>query len=106
MVRAKFGRRIGLAVTGYHVLQLCCGSDLFKHLAPAFGDDIEAMRRAWKDPEVRAATRAKHYSKFGPHSEPWATLAFGADGKGGIVKSAADIETARRAYLEQRDGTP
>jgi len=43
-----------------HLLQLCSGHDFF---GDAFAGDVEAMRRAWADPEVRRATREYHNSR-------------------------------------------
>lgn len=103
MVRPKFTRRTGPMITGYHTLQLMCGADLFRHLRPAYGEDVAAMRRDWADASVREAVRTRHAKKWGPYAKPWADLALGPSGRGGTVRTAADIPSSRLAYERQRD---
>lgn len=70
--RQRTRDRLGV-LTQYHVLQLACGFDFFDL---AFGDDLDAMRRAWSMPEVRAQVYAMDHSHR-PEQKPWAALTFG-----------------------------
>ena len=59
--------------TSLHILQLCCGWDFYH---AAFGDDIEAMREAWRDPDVRARVYEREAEKQ-IRDRPWAEEQFG-----------------------------
>lgn len=104
MVRPRFFRQSGPTLTGSKVLQLMCGADLFGD-AYGSGDraDIPAMRRDWSDAGIRETVRSRHRAKWGSGPKCWAELAFGRDGRGGMVRTPADTLAARAEYRRLRD---
>lgn len=98
MVRAKFtrkGQQADLPIGG--LLQLQCGRDFFDN---GFGDDVDAMRAAWADGDVRRRVWAAHQARWGDCGCPWAVIAFGRDGSGGMLQTANNIPESQSLYWE------
>lgn len=104
-MKPKFRRRKTYAgLADGHLRQLLTGAAVarfFVGLTPGvddFGDDADAMQRAWQDREVRGRVEAyqrKHYPQH--KGSPFAAIAFGPEGK----RTRADQEKARQEYQGQ-----
>jgi hypothetical protein len=107
MVRGKFIRSSRLGFPRGAVCHLAYGYDFF---ADAFGDyasrrepvDLEGMRHAWQNDEIRRHVYERHQAKF-PGSRPFAEIAFGPDGEANPNLTQADLPALREQYREQRD---
>ena len=80
-----------------HITQLMCSCDFFDK---AFGKDVASMRIAWQNEEVRQQV-IERYAKTRKAGKPFAAIAFGDDGTGGMVRTADDIREAYIFYREQ-----
>lgn len=97
MARTKFsrtGRQRG-KITDSHILNLIVGRDFF---GGGFGDDLDGMRAAWRDADVRDRTRAMSRQRYGPRERPWAEIAFDEMG----VTDEAGVRESRARYRQQR----
>ena len=89
------------------IVHLAHGYDFF---GEGFGDDVyrngpvdlNAMRQAWRDAEIRRQVCARQNTKF-PGSLPFAEIAFGPDGDANPHITAAGLSALREEYHAQRD---
>lgn len=96
MSKAKIRRKRATEIETPHIVQLAFGREFFA----AFGGDVDAMREAWTDAKVREAVWSRYRQKT-QHGKPWAAVAFGDKGRGGTVKTAADIQHSRSLHWEE-----
>lgn len=80
MKRRTAKSRRGLPRGG--ILQLACGNDYF---SDGFGDDVEAMREAWADPDVQEQVWLEHRRRH-KLGKPWASYVFD-DGVGDVFRA-------------------
>lgn len=59
---------------GYLAMILSCGYDFFKELPGGIEANLDALRDAWRDPDMKAAAIARCEGK--PREMPWAEKVF------------------------------
>lgn len=99
----KFKRRHVRGVTDAVVFVLAHGVWFFRKADFSWDDwPVAELRQTWRDPAVRERVHQRYRDrKFS--GVPFAEIAFGEDGRGGMVKIDVDLPAARDEYRLQRE---